>query len=77
MEYRREEFDEMVKTFEHVHVNNGYDDFCNQCGLYLTHEVHTRAQVRKPVSSATTMCHNDDCPKCPWDSCCLLKGRVV
>ncbi len=35
-------FDVLSKALKHYHVNNGEDDFCKQCGLYLTHPVHIR-----------------------------------
>jgi len=36
----------MTSAFAHMHVNNGTDDFCKQCGLYLTHPVHLRQSNR-------------------------------
>lgn len=36
------ELEQMTKTFSHMHVNNGIDSFCKECGLYLTHPVHLR-----------------------------------
>ena len=43
-------FNEMVRIFKHIHINNGVDDFCKECGLYLTHEVHERAQDNKTLN---------------------------
>lgn len=36
------EFNKMNEVFSHIHVNNQTDDFCKQCGLYITHPVHKR-----------------------------------
>ncbi len=38
----KEYFDELIETFNHCHVNNQIDDFCEECGLYLTHPIHIR-----------------------------------
>jgi predicted RNase H-like nuclease (RuvC/YqgF family) len=29
-------------TFRHIHVNNGLDDACRQCGLDLRNPIHQR-----------------------------------
>ena len=40
-----QEIAQMTKAFAHLHTNNGLDDFCRQCGLYLTHPVHSQRKV--------------------------------
>lgn len=35
----------MLATFRHIHVNNGQDDSCRQCGLDLRHPVHARSRA--------------------------------
>lgn len=39
----KDEYNQVIKTFSHTHVNNGINDFCEECGLYLTHPVHIRS----------------------------------
>lgn len=36
------ELDTMRSTFQHIHVNNGEDDSCLECGLDLRNPIHTR-----------------------------------
>ena len=40
----RDRIEELEKTFKHFHVNNQEDNFCKECGLYLTDDIHIRAE---------------------------------
>lgn len=42
LEAMRKRCDELEKTFSHIHVNNGVDDGCKQCGLDLRDGIHKR-----------------------------------
>ena len=37
------EYYALINAFRHIHVNNGVDDACRQCGLDLRNPVHMRA----------------------------------
>jgi seryl-tRNA synthetase len=39
------ELDQLLKTFEHTHVNNGEDDACAECGLDLRNRIHKRIKA--------------------------------
>lgn len=36
------ELEEVISKFKHIHVNNGINDACKQCGFDLRHEIHER-----------------------------------
>lgn len=38
----KQELDELLSAFKHVHVSNGVDDACKQCGLDFRNEIHQR-----------------------------------
>lgn len=40
VEHLRKDYEQMVSTFHHMHINNQKDDACEKCGLDLRHEVH-------------------------------------
>ncbi len=38
----KEELNQLIETFKHMHINNGHnnDDSCKQCGLDLRNPIH-------------------------------------
>lgn len=36
----------LLKTFAHVHQNNGVNDRCEKCGCDLRHEIHIRTKAK-------------------------------
>lgn len=41
MRQLKRDVDSYKKAFSHMHVNNGYDDSCKQCGLDLRNPIHS------------------------------------
>lgn len=50
-EARCKDLELVLRIAQHYHVNNGVDNFCKQCGLYLTHPVHFRGAFSPTVES--------------------------
>lgn len=49
-------FDAITKQrAKHIHVNNGTNDACNDCGMDLRDEIHVRMATNIPTTPGTLM----------------------